>query len=296
MASPIPNALSGLQALQALQLNRGTPPSLSTALASLAGQDLELWLQAILPEGVQLQLPTGQSILAQGQLPYPPGTRLLVRILPNPDEGGVRLQTLEARPPSTPGILAPLLQGEAASLLGRLSQGEPGLLPLLQLAKQLAGESSSAQDWELWIRASLKTLGDPALSPREAPLHIAQAMEKTAFFEIPLPWPSAGNLQIWVESELPEEGAAQPEAIQRVLLGLQFSGLGETRLGLAKGPFGLQVRVWAEHPEALQAERARMEAELRDLGAAVDLQIRPLPEGTPSLHAMVTGPTLQALG
>jgi len=64
-----------------------------------------------------------------------------------------------------------------------------------------------------------------------------------------------------------------------VLLGLSFSSLGETRLGIAKGPAGLQVRVWAEHPELLEASRAAVEGELNDLGDRFDLKIMPLIPG-----------------
>ena len=81
-------------------------------------------------------------------------------------------------------------------------------------------------------------------------------------------------------------------------MGLNFTRLGETRLGVAKGPTGLQVRVWTEHPECL--ERDPMEAELRTLGPAVDLRILPLQPGpggfVPSLRSLVTGPTMQFLG
>ena len=437
MALPGITAVTNLNALESLLLGRGT--SGSSALATLVGQDLELLLQAAGPEGVQLQLPSGQSILAQGQLPYPQGTQLLVRVLPASNESGFRLQPLEARPPAPSPILAPLLQGEASSLLGRLSQPEPPqeLLPLMHLLNLLAETSPATQvplslpafprleaslralpqgqladlgkvlgsspqaspaqlaedlehwlqaavkdkapaqtdaaalqqamqtlvgshpelpkaqgdallallrnlltgsqtqekaatpnkefvsrlpaaeaaptsgpanasgqraaaaqpeNWEGWVKGSMKALSDPASSPREAPFHIAQSREGTGFFEIPVPWTQGGSLQLWVERDAQEQGAQRPESVQRVLLGLNFSQLGETRLGLAKGAFGLQVRIWSEHAELLQPERERMEAELRALGSAVDLQIQSLPAGSPSLRALVTGPSLQALG
>ena len=63
MALPGITAVTNLNALESLLLGRGT--SGSSALATLVGQDLELLLQAAGPEGVQLQLPSGQSILAQ---------------------------------------------------------------------------------------------------------------------------------------------------------------------------------------------------------------------------------------
>ena len=85
-----------------------------------------------------------------------------------------------------------------------------------------------------------------------------------------------------------------------MLLGLSFTNLGETRLGLARGPSGLQVRVWTEHPERLEASQAAVEAELKELGGSVDLKIirlSPGPGGTiPSLRSQVTGATLQAMG
>jgi hypothetical protein len=349
----------------------------------------------------------------------------MVRILGGADgDAPVRLQTLQATPPATPSILAPLQQGEAATLLASLGQSDPpqgladltGLAQLLTqnqgrpdpnqiqaaldtlpapslaalktlldvpqgasqaavasaldawlgsaqagargpasgtdplqrfqtavaqhaevpaaqgdtlaawlkqvlntaeprpaaadttaqaLQQQLGGRTGAPADapatWEAWMRGSIKALNDPAVSPQSAPFHAAQAKEGTAFYELPLPWAPQQPLQMWVESDRdPKDQGKSKDETQRVLLGLSFSSLGETRLGIAKGPAGLQVRVWTEHPELLEASKQQVEGELEDLGSAVDLKIlalNPGPGGTiPSLRSQVTGATLEALG
>jgi len=395
------------------------------ALMELIGQDVTMLFLGQDPAGgVSLALPSGQVVTAQGQLPYPQGSELLVRVLAGAGDAPVRLQTLQAAPPAAPAILAPLSQGEAAPLLAGLSQPDPppaladlaGLAqlltpgpspgqiqeavaalpapalaalkvilelpqgaapaavasaletwlaaapaqprpqapaqaavtdllqrfqaaldrhpelppaqgaPLVQWLRQLlaadprpaapdtpaqalqqllSGRQGAPADlpatWEAWLRAGIKTLNDPAAAPQGAAFHAAQAKEGTAFYELPLPWAPQHPLQMWVESDRnpKDQGQAQGET-KRVLLGLSFSSLGETRLGIAKGPAGLQVRVWAEHPELLEASRAAVEGELNDLGDRVDLKIMALspgPGGTiPSLRSQVTGATLEALG
>jgi hypothetical protein len=148
----------------------------------------------------------------------------------------------------------------------------------------------------------VKALSDPAASPQTAAFHAAQAREGTAYFEIPLPWAPNNPLQMWVESDRDPRNAGQggDGDTQRVLLGLSFSNLGETRLGIARSSGNLQVRVWTEHPERVEAAKADMEAELQDLGGQVDLKVlrlTPGPGGTvPSLRSQVAGSTLQALG
>ena len=170
------------------------------------------------------------------------------------------------------------------------------------LQAQSGGRTPAAPEtWEAWIRGSVKALSDPAVAPQSAPFHAAQAKEGTAFYEIPLPWAPQSPLQTWVESDRrPRDQGGAPVETQRVLLGLSFSNLGETRLGLARGPAGLQVRVWTEHPELLEASLASMEADLKDLGGSVDLKVlrlNPGPGGAiPSLRSQVTGATLQAMG
>lgn len=178
--------------------------------------------------------------------------------------------------------------------------------PAQALATLLAGRTGAAAEapetWETWLRSSVKVLSDPATAPQSAPFHAAQAREGTAYYEIPLPWAPQQPLQMWVESDRdPRDPRRDPDAeVQRVLVGLSFTNLGETRLGLARDRGGLRVRVWTEHPDLLAADRARMEAELQDLGQAVDLRILPLdpgPEGTiPSLRSLVGGSGLEALG
>ncbi len=80
------------------------------ALLALAGQDVTMLLLGQTPDGgVSLALPSGQVITAQGQLPYADGTQLLLRIQAGTGDAPLRLQTLQASPPSAPAILAPLL-------------------------------------------------------------------------------------------------------------------------------------------------------------------------------------------
>jgi hypothetical protein len=84
------------------------------------------------------------------------------------------------------------------------------------------------------------------------------------------------------------------------MLGLAFTNLGETRLGIARSGANLQVRVWTEHPELLAASKDAVEGELKDLGGTVDLKIMALNPGPggniPSLRSQLAGTSLEALG
>ncbi len=467
-----PQSTNLVNAVQALLVRQGATLEGSTLMA-LLGQDVEVLFQTLTPGGVKLQFPSGQTVTAQGELPYPEGTQLRVRVLPAATgETGLRLQLQEARPPAPPALLSTLTQSEAATLAARLTQEPPSpeLVPLVRLLSLLADVQPDARNlpsneqlqealrnlpgnllsglgravgaegmasiqdlstslqaffqdlqkampemgsethlldaarlgdedkslkalvqqvvmrfqalisqhpeipegdrdslvtwirnllhqaaeetpplskpsaalpgsrtdpgvrsgtavaadslippkliavlqshtgskaelpesWESWIRGTVATLSNPAISPREATFHALQAKEGTAFFEIPLPWAQASPLQVWVESDAPEERGGGQDTTKRVLLGLRFSALGETRLGMAQGSFGLQIRIWTEHPEALENEKERMKKELEDLGKTVDLRIYTLtygPDGTiPTIRSRVVGPSLSALG
>ena len=146
---PIPNAITTLiNVIQGVAQPSAPTAAPVQALLALAGQDVSLVLlgQAA-GGGLSLALPSGQVVTAQGQLPYPDGTQLLVRVLAGagPD-AGLRLQTLQAAPPAAPAILAPLNQGEAAGLQASLGQAEPppGLEALAALFRQLGGGTAPA--------------------------------------------------------------------------------------------------------------------------------------------------------
>jgi len=459
---PIPPSLSSLTAVaQALLLRQGLQPADVEALLKAVGQELSVLFLGQSLEGAKLELPSGRIVTAQGELPFPEGTQLRVRV--ETEAGALKLQTLEAKPPGAPALLAPLLQGEAASLAARLQQSTPApeLAPLVNLLRSLGGlpqpsplpglpttqalaaaiaalpkdhaeslarvlgaapgaeplevaqrlskvleaepelpgrsvgstrtvdqkqvsaaaeglarfqgmlqrsevpvEHRSALDgwirsllarkapeptnpspsppelaaparkavrsespilttaetarmeaalkvrpgapaqvpevWENWVKGSVRALSDPALSPREAPFHALQAKEGTAYFEIPLPWASGKPLQLWVEADAPESSTPDPEPTTRVLLGLQLSRLGETRVGLQSRRGSLSVRIWTEHPELVESQRDAIERELRESGKAVDLRILPLEPGSdgniPDLRSLAMGPSLHAMG
>jgi len=225
-----------------------------------------------------------------------------------------RFQTVVEHRPDLP-VLVPwlrnLLSGADARAVpaqGRTATPGHGLAesPAQALNALLGGRegapAAAPETWEAWIRTGVKALSDPAVSPQGAAFHQAQAREGTAFYELPLPWAPQSPLQIWVESDRnPRDpgGKSGPET-QRVLLGLSFTNLGETRLGITRSGADLQVLVWTEHPELLAASRDAVEGELKDLGSSVDLKIMPLHPGPggsiPSLRSELTGTTLHALG
>ena len=283
-------------ALGAVQL---TPAAASTlpALDLLKGQVLEAVLLEILPDGVRLQLPGGQELRAQGQLPFPAGSLLALKALPLPGGAGLRLQVLGATPPPTNPVLAPLAQGEAAPLLARLQLPTEALKPLADLFRALAQPDAAAapEGWSALLKAVMTTLSDAVASPREAPFHALQAQEGTALFEIPLPWAPGGDpMRIWVESDA--EGGTPEEATRRVFLSVPFSALGEVRMGVERNPAGLRARLWLEDPARIAPLQAELTSELATLGLPATLQILPLPAASPGLHALAGGTPLSALG
>ena len=276
-----------------LQGPTGTAPALSIP----PGQVLEATLEATLPGGLVLRLPDGRTLQAAGSLPFPPGPLLTLKALPLPQGAGLRLQVLQAAPPPTPALLAPLLSGEAAALLARLQVGGT-LAPLAALFQALTqpGLADQPEAWSKWLKEAMTTLADPAASPAEATFHRLQAKEGTAWFEVPLPWaPGADPLRIWIESDREAE-ATTKDAVHRVFLSVPFSTLGEVRAGFELRRSGLRVRLWLDDPERLAPLRSALETELGALGRPVDIQLLPLPPGTPDLRALAGAPPLQALG
>lgn len=168
-------------------------------------------------------------------------------------------------------------------------------------AQQASAEppAAAAKSWESWLSAGVRTLSDPLASPREAPFHLAQAKEGTAFFELPLPWDGGKAVQLWVESDAGGGSRENGDRTRRVLVGLHFSALGETRVGIVVSGDRLQVRVWTEHPELLRDREAAIRLDLADLGPDLDLQVLALGEpgeSIPSLRALADGSGFHALG
>ncbi len=122
MSGPAPLQPQGPLILEALRLVEGasTPEA---PFAAAPGAELKAVLTEISSQGLLLMLADGRSFTAAGKLPYPPGTELTFRIQPQTD-GSTQLQTLRANPPAPPALLAPLVQGEATSLLQRLAVPE----------------------------------------------------------------------------------------------------------------------------------------------------------------------------
>ncbi len=137
MSGILPLQPQGPLILEALRLVEGTSTPGST-LAATPGAELKAVLMAISDQGLLLMLPDGRSLTAAGELPYPAGTELTFRIQPQSD-GSTQLQPLRADPPPAPALLAPLVHGEAASLLQRLSAPDlpAALLPLKALLDRL---------------------------------------------------------------------------------------------------------------------------------------------------------------
>ncbi len=285
--------------LGSLRLPASAEAAAPALFKATAGQMVEVTLEATLPDGLALRLPDGRLLQAKGSLPFPLGSLLTLKALPLPEGAGLRLQVMGATPPPGPAILAPLIQGEAAQLLARLSTGDPhaGLASLVrQLVQGGAATPDAPESWARWLKEAMTTLADPQASPVESNFHRLQAKEGTGWFELPLPWaPGAEPLRIWIEGD---HASSSPEGdpIHRVFLSVPFSTLGEVRLGLEQRPAGLKVRLWLQDPAAFEIHRAELTKELATFGRPVDLQVLRLPEGAQDLRSLAGAPPVQALG
>ena len=285
--------------LGSLQVPATAAPSAPALINSLPGQTVEATLEAVLPDGLLLRLPDGTQLQTQGSLPFPLGSALTLTAIPLPDSAGVRLQVIRATPPARPALLAPLVSGEAAGLMGRIQSGavQTSLADLLRNLLQ-AGRAVAEQpeSWSTWMKEAMKTLADPAASPDESTFHRLQAKEGTGWFELPLPWaPGAEPMRIWIEEDR-DPSAGGSDKVHRVFLSIPFSTLGEVRLGLEQRSAGLRVRLWVQDPQQVASIRQGLEAELASLGRPVDLKVFALPPGTPDLRAMAGANPLQAMG
>lgn len=199
---------------------------LQTLLAEKSGADIEALLLAQSAEGLLLQLEGGRTLVASGELPFPDGTRLLLRAVPTPDLGFVRLQPMAATPPAPPPLLVPLHQGEASPLLQKLLSDAPlptPFEPLRSLLQQVISLADPAPPPQPSL-APLPPAHEPAPLPSE-PL----APEMQAFR--PTPPPLKG-----MELEIPTPQAAGRETLETPLLpALSKDAGGEAQPALARG-------------------------------------------------------------
>jgi hypothetical protein len=175
-------------------------------------------------------------------------------------------------------------------------------------APNAAPAGEQAQTWRSWLDGCVRALADPAVA-KEAAFHALAAKENVNYFELPLPWTPGGSMEIWVEADADGKDRGKGDSGHRVLLGLSFSVLGETRVGIestgsagSTGSTGkrLNVRIWAERVEPVEAVLPQLRDELSALGfeAAVSLNSLSASQGgaVPSIKSALGAPGLNAVG
>nr|WP_320133744.1 hypothetical protein [uncultured Holophaga sp.] len=218
---------------------------------------------------------------------------LLVRAESRFQGAGTPGETLRQVPGEVP--LKP--EGQVGASLRTAPAAARTLAPVLlpQHGESAQSLLEKPEFWGRWIREGAEALADPRTSPREAPFHALQAREGTAYFELPAPWLPQGVVQLWVEQD---QGSGQNsgDPVRRVLLGLSLSRLGETRLGLELSGGALSARIWTEHPEMVAGQEEALRSELEETGCRVSLRVLSLPQGSPSLRALVVGAGWEGMG
>jgi len=165
-----------------------------------------------------------------------------------------------------------------------------------QLARQ-TGELP--QTWRSWLDGCIRALADPAAA-KEAAFHALAAKENVNYFELPIPWMPGRTLEMWVESdgEKNQKGKGGPN--HRVLLGMTFSVLGETRVGLESTGKCLNIRIWAEQTKPIENVLPKLVDELSALGFEAAVTLNSLAAGNappaPSIKSALGGSSLNAIG
>jgi len=156
------------------------------------------------------------------------------------------------------------------------------------------------QTWQTWMRGSMEALTDPTISAKEAVFHTLAAKENINYFELPLPWMPGHTLEMWVEVDKENANRDKEKPTHRLLLALNFSALGETRVGLESIAKRLNIRVWAEHPQLIEKELQQMENELSALGFAAQISLHNLNVDQngriPTIKSIISPSSLHAMG
>lgn len=209
--------------------------------------------------------------------------------VPPPPGGLARFRQLLEATPSLTAEHRTQLEGAARQVL---KEGGPS-----GGSAQVKPDPEAPGLWRTWTEVGTKALADPAISPREAPFHALQALEHSAFLELPLPWVGSQPLQLWVEWEGDNDRpGARQEAESRLVFEVAFSRLGRTRAGVVSRPEGLRVRLWLEDPNRSGLDVEALKRELLEGGRPVDLQVLAFPEGAPGLRDLAMSRGWEALG
>jgi hypothetical protein len=188
---------------------------------------------------------------------------------------------------------APEVSADAA----RSADAPPGQRANPPAAPNAAPVGEQAQTWRSWLDGCVRALADPAVA-REAAFHALAAKENVNYFELPLPWTPGGSMEIWVEAD--GNGGGKGDSGHRVLLGLTFSVLGETRVGIESIGKRLSIRIWAERAEPLEPVLPQLRDELSALGFDAAISLNSLAAGqggaVPSIKSALGGPGLNAVG
>jgi len=176
------------------------------------------------------------------------------------------------------------------------AQQAPGAAPQTAQARQ-TGEL--VQTWHSWLDGCIRTLADPAAA-KEAAFHAMAAKENVNYFELPIPWMPGRALEMWVESDAEKNQKGKGGPSHRVLLGMTFSVLGETRVGLESTGKRLNIRIWAEQTKPIESVLPKLVDELSALGFEAAVTLNSLAAGNappaPSIKSALGGSSLNAIG
>lgn len=200
--------------------------------------------------------------LRRAQVPDPLIQRLLPLLaLARPIPGGGAIeQLLRALLPQeqAPSASAPPLpqRAGAAALPSEPSPTAAATQPQVQL--QAPSPWDAPETWQSWLKEATQALANPNASPREAPFHALQAREGTALFELPLPLPGLRSpVELWVERD--REGDGSGERPMRMLVALEFEGMGQVRLGVQRLGGRIRADLWVEEERRPAVARALAE-------------------------------------
>jgi hypothetical protein len=158
------------------------------------------------------------------------------------------------------------------------------------------------QTWQAWIKDSIQALINPRVSAKESVFHALAAKEGVNYFELPMPWMPDRQMEIWIETDSDGDGGpgGKEKESHRILLALNFTVLGETRVGIESAAKKLNIKIWAERPYFIENEVPQMQNELSAHGFNIQVSIQPLASehggAAPSIKSLIVGSSLHAVG